>query len=556
MTTIPEHDDAATPVHATAADLFRTLRHELRTPINHIVGYSELLLEEAEDLGLAAVIDELRKIHQAGTQLLSLVNDALDANRLATAGPDLDLLSAALRTPLNAVIGYSDLLQEEATDGGYLSLVPDLRRIELAGKHLLVLVLSSADLSRRVEGGPVDSSMASAVPPAEAAPSGIRPGHRREPSATGGIAPGPHLARPALLVVDDNAANRDMLGRRLTRLGYAVTAAVDGYDALDHVSRAPFDLILLDVVMPGLDGYEVLRRLKADAALRHVPVIVLSASDEVESAVRCIELGAEDYLPKPFDAVLLRARIGASLEKKRLRDQEVLYLSQIDAARRRADELLHVILPGEVVAELKATNGVAPRRYEDVAVLFCDIVGFTGYCDLREPHEVIPPLQALVEAYEEIVVRHELQKIKTIGDAFMAAAGLLRPVDAPVEACVRAGLEMIAATQSLSTGWDVRVGVHVGPVVAGVLGQRQYLFDLFGDTVNTAARIESNGSPGSITLSAAAWATIADQARSTSLGIVEIKGKGPLELFCFAGFRAQEMLEAGSSSRSPTSASG
>ena len=536
MTTVPERDDGATPASTTALDLFRTLRHELRTPINHIVGYSELLLDEAEDLGLEAVIGDLRKIHRAGIELVSLVNDALAADRLATSGPDLDRLSGALRTPLNAIIGYSDLLREEAEDGGYDALVPDLQRIESAGKHLLALALSSADLSRRVEGGAVDSLPASTTPPVLVPPTATLPERRPEWDATLTAAPGEDPAGPALLVVDDNEANRDMLGRRLTRLGYAVTVAVDGYDALDRVAHTPFDLVLLDVMMPGLDGFEVLRRLKGDAALRHVPVIVLSASDEVDSAVRCIELGAEDYLPKPIDAVLLRARIGASLEKKRLRDQEILYLNEIDAERRRADELLHVILPGEVVAELKATNGVAPRRYEDVAVLFCDIVGFTGYCDLREPHEVIPPLQGLVEAYEAIVSRHGLQKIKTIGDAFMAAAGLLRPVDAPVEACVRAGLEMIAATRSLSTGWDVRVGVHVGPVVAGVLGRRQYLFDLFGDTVNTAARIESNGIPGSVTLSAAAWATIADRARSTPLGTVEIKGKGPLELFRFVGF--------------------
>jgi class 3 adenylate cyclase len=120
----------------------------------------------------------------------------------------------------------------------------------------------------------------------------------------------------------------------------------------------------------------------------------------------------------------------------------------------------------------------------------------------------------------------------------MAAAGLLRPVEAPVEACVRAGLEMVAASRALATGWDVRVGVHVGPVVAGVLGQRQYLFDLFGDTVNTAARIESSGVPGNVTLSAAAWDEVAAGAQADSLGIVEIKGKGPLELFRFERFLA------------------
>jgi adenylate cyclase len=499
-------------------DLFRSLRHELRTPINHIIGYSELLLEEADDLEHQAIVADLGKIHQAGTDLLALVNDALDAARVTQGPPDLTALSEALRTPLNAIIGYSDLLQEEAEAEGHADLVPDLARIETAGKHLLGLVLSSLDLTRRVEsGGPVERPEPSPAPAS------------RRPATVG-------TERGSLLVVDDNEANRDMLARRLARLGYSVALAENGRVALEKIATEPFDLVLLDVVMPGLDGFEVLRRLKADEAVRHVPVIVLSASDETDSAVRCIELGAEDYLPKPFDAVLLRARIGACLEKKRLRDQEAIYLQQIDAERRRSDELLHVILPGEVVAELKATNSVQPRRYENVAVLFCDIVGFTSFCDQREPHEVIPPLQELVETFEEIAVRHGLQKIKTIGDSFMAAAGLLTPVPTPVEACIRTGLGMIAAVQGLPTGWTVRVGVHVGPVVAGVLGQRQYLFDLFGDTVNTAARVESHGVPGSVTLSEAAWSLVAADARGTSLGMIEVKGKGLLEMFEFQGF--------------------
>ena len=342
--------------------------------------------------------------------------------------------------------------------------------------------------------------------------------------------------RGSLLVVDDDASNRDMLSRRLERLGYAVATAEHGRAALERLAAEPFDLVLLDVQMPELDGYQVLQRLQADERLHHLPVIVLSASDEVESAVRCIQLGAEDYLPKPFDPVLLKARISASLEKKRLRDQQARYLREIEEAKRRSDELLHVILPAEIVEELKATNEVRPRRHENVAVLFCDIVGFTGYCDGREPHEVIPDLQRLVEAYEEIALRHGLQKIKTIGDAFMAAAGLLRPLDSPVLSCVRAGLEMIAAARGLAAGWDVRVGVHVGPVIAGILGHRQYLFDLFGDTVNTAARVESHGLPGSVTLSEAAWRQIADRSRGESLGMVAVKGKGALELFRLAGF--------------------
>jgi len=182
------------------------------------------------------------------------------------------------------------------------------------------------------------------------------------------------------------------------------------------------------VMMPEMDGYQTLGQLKADPRFRDIPVIMISALDEIASIVRCIELGAEDYLPKPFDPVLLRARIGASLEKKRLRDQEQAYLQQIADEKKRADDLLRVILPDTVVEELKATNRVKPRRYDNVAVMFCDIVDFTTYCDQREPEEVVAYLQELVENFEGMAVRYGLEKIKTVGDAFMTTAGLMKPV--------------------------------------------------------------------------------------------------------------------------------
>jgi class 3 adenylate cyclase len=341
----------------------------------------------------------------------------------------------------------------------------------------------------------------------------------------------PVAAGAFLLVVDDNEVNRDILARRLARQGYAVTTAEHGRAALARLAERPYDLVLLDVMMPELNGYQVLQRMKADRSLRHIPVIMISALDEVDSVVRCIELGAEDYLPKPFNPVLLRARLEACLEKKLLRDREVTYLRQIEVEKRRADALLHVILPDPVVEELKATNRVAPRHYDDVAVLFCDVVGFTPYCSGRPPEEVVEHLQRLVEAYETLALGHGLQKIKTIGDCFMATAGLLTPLPNPALACVRAGLEMVETAQRLPPGWAVRVGIHVGPVTAGVVGHRQYLFDIWGDTVNTAARIESHGAPGAVNVSEQAWARVAAHCRGRSLGQVEVKGKGPLAFF-------------------------
>jgi class 3 adenylate cyclase len=305
---------------------------------------------------------------------------------------------------------------------------------------------------------------------------------------------------PALLVVDDNEDNRYTLTRRLNRQGYEnLTTAENGREALDLLAKQPFDLVLLDIMMPVMNGYEVLEHIKSDMALRDIPV-------------------------------LLKARIGASLEKKRLRDQEASYLKQIEVEKKRADDLLHATLPAAAVHELKATNVVRPRRFEDVAVLFCDVVGFTSYCDKHTPEEVVSHLQALVTEFEEVTAKHGLEKIKTVGDAFMATAGLLQHVEAPAVASVRASFDMVAAARQLEAGWDVRVGIHMGPVVGGVIGRKQYLFDIWGDTVNIASRIVDQADPGAVLVSATLWRNLGDAFRGSSKGLVELKGKGDLEL--------------------------
>ena len=368
------------------------------------------------------------------------------------------------------------------------------------------------------------------------APGGGAAPARDEPAAPA-LPPRPDRQPGHILVVDDSELNRHLLDRWLRRQGHTAAFAANGAEALARLAAEPFDLVLLDVVMPEMNGYEALRRLKADPRLRHVPVIMISALSEFDRVARCIEIGAEDYLPKPFEPVLLEARIGASLEKKRLRDREIDYLRQIEREKQRYDELLHVMLPGAIVQELKETGTVRSRRYEGVAVLFADIVGFTPFCDAHPPEEVVAHLQALVREFEAICERWGVQKIKTIGDSFMAAAGLLRPVDNPVRACLRCGVEMVAAAERLPPHWRVRVGIHYGPVVAGLLGSRHDLFDLWGDTVNTASRVEQSGEPGAVTLSAAAWEQVAAEAEGEPRGMVHVKGKGEVEMVRFLRFR-------------------
>ncbi|OAE99594.1 hypothetical protein AYJ54_33095 [Bradyrhizobium centrolobii] len=337
---------------------------------------------------------------------------------------------------------------------------------------------------------------------------------------------------PTILVVDDNEDNRYLLVRRLRHLGYeAVLTAQDGVEAMAMLSEQPVDLMLLDVMMPGMTGHQVLQHVKAHPTLREIRVIMISAVDDVDSVVHGIELGADDYLLKPFNPVILGARVGACLEKKHLRDREAYYREEIQRERRRADELLQAILPPSALAELKATNEVKPRRVEDVTVLFSDIVGFTHYCDSHPAEQVVSELRGLVDAFEDIVDAHAMEKIKTIGDAFFATAGLFKPMQDGVLASVRCARTMIETAQSLKPSWTIRIGIHNGPVIAGIMGRHQYLFDLWGDTVNTAARITSHAKPGSILMSAEAWAQVRHCCAGQSCGLVELKGKGVLELF-------------------------
>ncbi|HSE94891.1 MAG TPA: SpoIIE family protein phosphatase, partial [Methylomirabilota bacterium] len=310
-------DGSGLPPMKEGPDALSHLRHELRTPLNHIIGYTEMLLEEETlDDGLE---EGLRQLRGEAGEVLTLVNEVLSAGRVD--GEPLADLSARAGRPLERLVGAARGLLAGFPSAGLPDTAADLARIAAAAERL-------ADLVRN--GTP--SVMPS--PPAAA------------PTAQ----PEPDPARPALLpatilIVDDNAENRDMLARRLQREGHQVRVAEGGHAALAALAEAPTDLVLLDVMMPDLDGYAVLGRLKADPRLRHVPVIMISALDNLASVIRCIQLGAEDYLPKPFDATLLRARIGASLEKKRLRDEIVGHLDRMEKELESAREIQLSMVP-------------------------------------------------------------------------------------------------------------------------------------------------------------------------------------------------------------------
>ncbi len=335
--------------------------------------------------------------------------------------------------------------------------------------------------------------------------------------------------RKLVLIVDDTPTNVSVVSGVL-KDKYRTKVATNGEKALAIATAADKpDLILLDVMMPGMDGFEVCRRLKADPATHEIPIIFLTAKTDSVDEEKGFDVGAVDYIHKPFSAPLVLARVKTQLA---LQDA----VSEAQDARAQADQLLHALLPKKAADEIRSYGTVIPRRYENVAVLFCDVTNFTAYCDQHEPEDVISRLDALFVIFERVTAKHGLEKIKTIGDGFMAAAGLLHEIEDPVGSAVRCGLEMASTLIDAHLGWEVRVGVHAGPVVAGVVGQERYQFDIWGDTVNLASRMVGMGAPGSVAATQEIWEQLKSTFHGDALGEIEVKGKGLISIF---GIRAR-----------------
>ncbi len=296
--------------------------HQLRTPLNQIIGFSEMLQEIAQEDGRPDLMDGFAGICSAGIELTALLGDP----RLVSLGTDPNheywpLVDAA-RSPISRVTGFADIVLGEPPDSPVAAYVPDIEKIRYAASQFFELARSSR-IMIRIESAR-DWSSAGSPRASELASE--------------------HAGR--VLIVDDENLNREILCRRLVREGYTPVGVASGKSALERLAQERFDIVLLDIMMPGMGGIEVLQAIKDDPSLRHLPVLMLSALTDVDRVARCVELGAEDYLPKPVNAVLLRARLGACLEKKRLRDIEQASLRAIDSEK----EMLSVTLQSLVDA--------------------------------------------------------------------------------------------------------------------------------------------------------------------------------------------------------------
>jgi len=286
-----------------------------------------------------------------------------------------------LRTPLNQIIGYCELLQEELEELDVGTWAAGVDEVHALGRHVM------DELPRRVAEAFMDGITGRSrsltpivtLPPPRRSDSGP---HRVLSRAEGS----PAAADASVLIVDDNAANRDMLARRLEREGYCVFTAEHGKAALSLLEECDVDVILLDIMMPVMDGYETLSRLKSAPRTNHIPVIMLTSLDETQSIRHCIESGAEDHLPKPFDPVILRARMEASLAKKRAADQERAYLARIEAEKKRADELLNVVVPMGAALSVERDFRRLLQRIVRGAMDFCGADMGILFIDLKVSH--------------------------------------------------------------------------------------------------------------------------------------------------------------------------
>jgi class 3 adenylate cyclase/CheY-like chemotaxis protein len=341
-----------------------------------------------------------------------------------------------------------------------------------------------------------------------------------------------------ILVIDDDRINRLILARALEEEQFSVETAEDALRAIRilHASPTGFDLILLDVIMPDMDGYDLLRYLKADPALSRIPVVMVSALDDIASVVRCLELGADDYLTKPFDPVLLRARMNASLAKKRLSDVEHRYARVLEEEEARTERLLHHILPAHIATRLKAGERVIADNFDDVTVLFADLVGFTGMAAHMPPQEVVALLNEIFSAFDKLAHLHGLEKIKTIGDAYLVVGGLFEPGEDHLAACAQMALGMLDAIGRCGDGdLTLRIGLHAGPVTAGVIGEHKFAYDLWGDTVNIASRLESHGEAGKVHVSDTVRGRLDTAFEFEERGIIDLRGRGPVTTFYLTG---------------------
>ena len=363
----------------------------------------------------------------------------------------------------------------------------------------------------------------------------------------------------SILVVDDSRTQLYLLTSILAAGGYTgVLTARSAQEAFDHLGLdkktdepSLVDLILMDLSMPEIDGLEACRRIKGIERLRDIPIIVVTASTELEDLRDAFSAGAMDYISKPPNEVEMLARVRSALrlkheiDQRKAREESLLevnqhlenVLDQLQREQEKSERLLLNILPAPIAVRLKAGEQVIADYFAEATVIFVDVVNFTAYASRVSPQEVIDHLNRLFRRFDGWVREDGLQKIKTSGDAYMAAAGVPIPRQDHIEAIAQLALHIQDdlhehPEEVLS---HVRVGFHTGPLVAGVIGEERFIYDLWGDTVNVASRMQTNCPPGKILVTGDVYQRLQSRYLFEPLGPIQVKGKGMLDGYLLVG---------------------
>ena len=340
-----------------------------------------------------------------------------------------------------------------------------------------------------------------------------------------------------ILVVDDQQANILLLERALSNAGYdAITSTLNPGEVYALHSKNCYDLILLDLQMPGMDGFQVMEGLKEIEPNGYLPVLVITA--QPGHKLRALQAGAKDFISKPFDLTEVLARVHNMLEVRLLHLETKKLYDQVVAEQKVSERLLLNVLPPSIAERLKGRpevmidgfTEVIADSFKEVTVLFADIVGFTEFSEGVSAEVLVSVLNDIFTRFDDIADNQGLEKIKTVGDTYMAAAGLPIPVaDHAIRAAYMA-LDMLDAIERFNqcSGRELkmRIGIDSGPVVAGIIGKHKFFYDLWGDVVNTASRMESHGVAGRIQVTDSVRQQLTELFLLEDRGVIEVKGKG------------------------------
>lgn len=450
--------------------------------------------------GLLRAIADLRQQLSSSREELDEAS-ATDFSKLFTAAAQINQLLASpeadrhdLRNALGVIKGYSELLMEDLSDSA------NKLRDSLQQLHKTVLTIESTGDTRHSHSAPTKSS---------------DPGF--------------------ILAVDDRQENRDLIARYLTRMGHTVITAASGEEALETLSTTDIDVVLLDLIMPGMDGRETLRRIKEHAQWRATPVIMISGRQDMAGIISCIETGAEDYLFKPFNPVLLQARIKAGIERKRWHDREQNYRAELERKEQFIRDIFGRYLSQEIVADiLERPKGLdMGGDLREVTIMMSDIRGFTSICEGLAPAQVVKVLNRYLGAMADIIIEHQGTIDEFLGDAILAVFGApqQRPDDA--DRAVRCALAMQAAMADINSAnrseglpvLESGIALNTGVVIAGNIGsKKRSKYGFVGHPMNVTSRIEEHARGGMIIVSDDTFAALEGQYELGFTKNVQVKG--------------------------------